>query len=124
MTKQLFNGYTNEETNINMRRKDLDSNIVDHYEKYDFENNLQCLKNSKCIHVSLNKPYQIIKQPQILDNFKFYNILRQLNKEQERIMKDVNYQRKHVTLANRYKYFLQEVQELVKHSPQKQYFNH
>ena len=67
----------------------LDSNIIDHYEQYDLENHLKYFKNSKCINESLNKSYQIVKQPHILDNADFYNTMRQLNKEQARIVKDV-----------------------------------
>ena len=55
MAEELFNLYSGEETKD--YNQGLDSNVIDHYEQYDLENDLKYFKNSKCIDRSLKKPY-------------------------------------------------------------------
>ena len=87
------------------------------------ENDLKYFKNSKCIDQSLKNPYQIVKQPHILDNADFYNTMRQLNKEQARIVKDVL--SKKICQPNKPIWlFLTRGVGTNKHSLQKQYVNH
>ena len=87
VNEQLFNVYDDQQDKA--YNKDLCSKDNSQYDQYDFENDLQHFKISKCINVSFNKPYQIVKQPHILDNIDVYKIRRQLNKEQARIVNDV-----------------------------------
>jgi hypothetical protein len=43
----------------------------------------------KKIKTSLDRPYHVVQQPHILENTTFYNMRRQLNKEQAAIVKDI-----------------------------------
>ena len=42
------------------------------HEKYDFENDLQHFQDTKNMKTPLHRPYEIVKQPHILENKDFY----------------------------------------------------
>jgi hypothetical protein len=67
----------------------LYSNLANDNKQYDFDNGLQHFQSIRNIRINDNIPYHIVKQPHILDNTKFFNIRRQLNQEQARIVKDI-----------------------------------
>ena len=78
---------------INWENK-TSSNDIFHcdYEKYDEYNidaNIKHFQNIKKIETSFDKPYHLVKKPHILENNTFYNMKRQLNKEQATIVKDI-----------------------------------
>ena len=56
---------------------------------YNIKADLKHFQNIKKIKTSFDKPYHLVKQPHILEDNKFYNIRRQLNKEQAAIVKDI-----------------------------------
>ena len=64
------------------------SNDKKHYEEYDIEIDIQHFKNIKQIK-AFNRLYHFVKQPHILENTSFYNMRRQLNREQAVIVKDI-----------------------------------
>jgi hypothetical protein len=48
--------------------------IDEEYEKYDFETDLQYFQCSKNMNAKCIRPYEVIKQPHILENIEYYNI--------------------------------------------------
>jgi hypothetical protein len=59
--------------------KHLYSNVDNNYDEYDFENDLQHFKSTRNIRTYVSRAYHIVKQPHILENLEFFNIMRKLN---------------------------------------------
>ena len=67
----------------------FNKSIDDKYENYDFENDLEHYQDRKKFALRSTRPYEIVKQPHILEDVEYYELMRQLNTEQASIVTDV-----------------------------------
>lgn len=61
--------------------------IEKHYQEYDIESDFQYFQKSKNEKSIVEEPFQLVKQPRVLEEIEFYEIMRIFNPEQAKIVK-------------------------------------
>jgi len=54
----------------------FDKSIDEKYENYDFQNDLEHFQGTKKFALRSTRPYEIVKQPRILEDIEYYEFMR------------------------------------------------
>ena len=70
------------------------------HQEYNIESDIQYLQKDKNVKSIIERPYELVKKPQVLEETKFYKIMRMFNPKHERIVKHIVYENKKIQMTH------------------------